>query len=249
MQSTLSYPSVKSSAYWPWIMLFSRIVLFFTLQALFALGYLLAGSSAAWEASAAWWPLTATLANVVCIVILVRLYRKDGQSYWSLFHFNRGTILKDTLLTLGLMLIGIPLAMFPNILLGQWLFGSSEAVLPLLFRPLALWVSVPALILFPLTIGLAELPTYFAYAGPRLETRLGAGLAVTLSALMLAAQHITLPLVFDSRFMAWRLLMFIPFAFFVGILLHWRPRLLPYFVIIHALLDLSAAWAVLAVSL
>ena len=39
----------QPSSRWPWIMLFSRISLFIGLQALFALGFLLAGSSAAWE--------------------------------------------------------------------------------------------------------------------------------------------------------------------------------------------------------
>jgi hypothetical protein len=35
-----------------WLMLFSRIVLFFAIQALFALGFYLSPSSAAWERGA-----------------------------------------------------------------------------------------------------------------------------------------------------------------------------------------------------
>jgi hypothetical protein len=33
--------------------------------------------------------------------------------------------------------------------------------------------------------------------------------------------------------------MFLPFAFFTGLVLKFRPALLPYFVIVHALLDVS----------
>jgi len=36
-------------------------------------------------------------------------------------------------------------------------------------------------------------------------------------------------------------LMYIPFAFAAGLILHWRPRLLPYLAIIHTLMDMSFA--------
>lgn len=57
-----------------------------------------------------------------------------------------------------------------------------------------------------------------------------------------------MPLLFDVRFIAWRWLMFLPFAFMVGILLHWRPRLLPYLVIVHILIDTATAAALLSVA-
>ncbi len=49
-----------------------------------------------------------------------------------------------------------------------------------------------------------------------------------------------LPLILDGRFMLWRLGMYLPFALFAGLILKLRPTLLPYFMIIHALADLSA---------
>lgn len=47
---------------------------------------------------------------------------------------------------------------------------------------------------------------------------------------------------------AWRGLMFIPFAFGTGILLYWRPRLLPYVAFIHFLMDLSFGAMLLSVA-
>ena len=47
------------------------------------------------------------------------------------------------------------------------------------------------------------------------------------------------PFYFNSGFMLWRLGMFVPFAFFTGLVLKFRPALLPYFVIVHALLDVT----------
>jgi len=91
-----------------------------------------------------------------------------------------------------------------------------------------------------LTIAFAELPTYFGYALPRLTAQLNNGwLAWLLASLGLAVQHCFLPLLFDGRFILWRLGMYLPFALFAGLLLKLRPGLLPYLVIIHGLIDIS----------
>jgi hypothetical protein len=112
-----------------------------------------------------------------------------------------------------------------------------------MFQPLPAWALAVG-ILFPLTIALAELPTYFGYSMPRLAAQLKSGwLAWLLASFFLAAQHMFLPFVPDGRFIVWRLGMFLPFALFTGLVLKFRPTLLPYFVILHALMDLST-WAV-----
>jgi hypothetical protein len=66
-------------------------------------------------------------------------------------------------------------------------------------------------------------------------------LAVSLASLMLAFQHIAIPFLFNSRYIVWRGLMFIPFAFLAGIVMRWRPRMLPYLAIIHVLMDMFFA--------
>ncbi len=42
-----------------------------------------------------------------------------------------------------------------------------------------------------------------------------------------------------KRDLLWRLGMYLPFALFIGLALKLRPSLLPYFAIIHALMDIS----------
>jgi membrane protease YdiL (CAAX protease family) len=103
--------------------------------------------------------------------------------------------------------------------------------------------------LFPITQGLSELSLYFGYVMPRLESGgLNKILALSLPALMLGLQHIAVPFLFDIRFILWRALMYIPFAFFSGIVLHWRPRLLPYMAIVHVLMNMSFATMFLSVA-
>jgi hypothetical protein len=225
---------------WPWVLLPARLVLFASWQGLFALAYLAAGSADAWEASAAWWPFTVTLTNLVCAALLIRRYREEGGRFWSLFHPDRDHLKRDLLFLLGSFVVVGPVAFLPNVLIGTALFGEMQTALDLLIRPLPLWAAIAGGLLFGITQGLVELPTYFAYIMPRLEARTGRRwLGVGLPILFLAAQHIAVPLVFDFRFIAWRFLMFLPLSLVLGLILHWRPRLLPYLAVVHALMDLS----------
>lgn len=66
--------------------------------------------------------------------------------------------------------------------------------------------------------------------------------AVLLPVFFLAAQHATLPLIFDWRFIVWRVGMFLPFALLLGIALHRRPSLLPWLMAGHFFIDLSSAY-------
>ena len=111
-----------------------------------------------------------------------------------------------------------------------------------MFRPLPEWAIVTTAVVFPVSIALSELPNYYGYVMPRLKVLTGAGWKiVVLVGVAHAVQHVTLPLLFDARFMLWRFGMFLPFTVFVACLVNCRPSLLPYLMSIHALLDASLA--------
>jgi len=239
----------QSSSRWSWVMLFFRIGLFVGIQALFALGFFLAGSATAWESSAAWWPFVVIIANLACVFLLVRLFKREDKRFWEIFRIQKKHVKSDLLSILGIVIVMGPIAYIPNIGLGNLLFGDPQESLDLLVRPLPFWAAIVGMILFPLTQGMAEIPTYFSYVMPRFEGHgIPRWLAVSLPALLLGFQHCAIPLLFDIRFFTWRLLMFIPFAFLIGIVMRWRPRLLPYLAIIHVLIDLAFAVMLLNVA-
>jgi len=243
-EKNLAVPSNR----FPWIMLFGRMGLFLGIQAVFALVFYLAGVQDAWDKSAAWWPMVVTLANLICVAGMIRFFRAEGNSYWGLFRIQRESIKSDLLALVASFVVIGPAGYFPNVILAGWLFGNSQTVMDLFMRPLPFWAVYAALVLFPVTQGMAELPTYFGYVMPRLQSQgLPRWLAVGLPALMLGLQHLAVPLVLDIRFIAWRGLMFIPFALVTGIILNWRPRLMPYMAFIHILMDLSLAMMLLSV--
>jgi membrane protease YdiL (CAAX protease family) len=238
-----SIASAPARSPWPWLVLPSRLVLFAATQAVFALVFALAGSAAAWDRSVAWWMYSAVVANVVCFVALVALFRRDGGSYGDLWKFDRITWWKDLLLSIAGLAVAGPIAILPMQWLGAAFLGSYDAAIATLFQPLPVWALWLAL-LFPLTMPFGELAIYFGYAMPRLERRIGSGwLAWLLASLALSLQHAALPLVVDGPFIAWRALMYLPFALYIGLVVKWRPRLLPFLMIGHGLIDVST-WMV-----
>lgn len=228
-----------------WLLLPARTIFFLIGQAIIALILLLISGKSDWRASAGWWPMAVALADIFCLYLLIRWYRKEGKNFFSEFRVVRASFWKDLGIVLLTMIIGGPLSVLPNILLSTWLFGNPEATLDFFVGSLPLWAVIISGILFPLGQALTEIPMYMRYIAPRLEAKtsnnpgLKPWLAVGLASLFLSLQHITAPLVFDYRFILWRALMYLPFAIYVGILIRWRPRLLPFICAIHWLMNLS----------
>ena len=217
-------------------LLASRLFLFLLFQCITAL------VMSSWMRSEGYWLLAATLTNLVSIALLFYLFRSEGWSYLSLFRFDRLTYRKDVRVFIMLALLTGPVAFVPNFLLSKWLWADPAIPYEMMFRPMESWLAIIMLVVFPVTITLAELATYFGYIMPRLMGGLRSKwLGVALPVLFLSLQHITLPFIPDLKFILYRGLVFLPFAALIGIALYKRPTLFPYFAILHGVMDLGTA--------
>jgi hypothetical protein len=222
-----------------WLMLISRCVLFLFFQAVIALVLLLLGHANAWDESAGWWLYTVIPTNLVCVYLLVILFKAEGKRYLDLLRFTRATVGRDLLWLLGSSVIGVPAMALPLTNLAVLIFGNAMEPVNMMFKPLPVWALALGL-LFPLTIAFAELPTYYGYVMPRLALQVkNTWVALLIAAFFLALQHSFMPFIPDGRFFLWRFGMFLPFALFAGLVLKLRPGLMPYMVILHGLLDVA----------
>src|SRR5215207_7624634 len=90
---------------------------------------------------------------------------------------------------------------------------------------------------FPFIWGLTEQMTYNGYLVPRFQVLCrSTSLAIAIVAFVWSLQHAFMPLTFDARFMAFRLLSPVPQSVFVTFLYLRLRRLIP-FAIAHALMD------------
>ncbi|MEV5070677.1 hypothetical protein MRBLMI12_002290 [Microbacterium sp. LMI12-1-1.1] len=226
-----------------------RLVLFAVFQAIVAVVLFAGGVPEPWSASAAWWPLTATATSVVTFVFLRWRARVEGFSLTAFYRPVRPGVARDVLLALAVAFVGGGIAVGASILLAPIFFTEPTTANALLIQPLPTWAAVLAVALFPVSVALTELPLYFGYVQRRLGARTGsAAAAVLIPAVFLSLQHATLPLIFDLSFIGWRASMFLGFALVLAWSLWKRPRLMPYLIVVHFLLDLQAAISILQIS-
>jgi Type II CAAX prenyl endopeptidase Rce1-like len=106
-----------------------------------------------------------------------------------------------------------------------------------LFGHLPLPAALYGVLMWPFIWGLTEQMTYNGYLAPRLQVLCGStSLAIVFVAFAWSLQHVFMPLTFDAKFMAFRLLSSVPNTVFQT-LLYLRFRRLAPLAIGHALMD------------
>jgi hypothetical protein len=218
-------------------MLGSRLVLFLLFQAIIAL------FASSWQISEKYWLLSATLTNIVSIILLFWLFRMEGKKYLDLFKFSRSDFKKDIIIFLGITVLTIPVVFAPGYFLSILLWDDADVPTKMMFGTIEKGLIYFLLIAFPLTIVFAELATYFGYIMPKLKKQLRfKWLAVLLPVLFLSIQHCTLPFIPDFSFIIYRALVFLPFAALIGISIYIRPSLFIYFAVLHGIMDLGTVF-------
>lgn len=225
------------------ILLFSRLLLFLLFQVL------ISSFVKSWDASVKYWILSATLTNIVIIIFLIILFRRENSSLFSLFHFRKETVKGDVLWLLVLLLVSVPVAIIPSLALSNLLWGNTEYYHQVLFQPLSRQLVYFLLFAYPVTTALAEIPLYFGYVMPRLKKYINSRwLIIGLPVLAFSLQHSTLPLVPESKFIFFRGTMYLLFALLYGITLYKRPSLIPWLAILQLLIYILPVSMLLSMS-
>jgi membrane protease YdiL (CAAX protease family) len=219
----------------PALMLFARAACAVGAQALVAAVFALQGSPTPWHDAEPWLPVYGTLIDAGCLALLWRLTRREGIRVLDLVGFERTRLVRDVLLGLALIAPSLVFILGGNYAAGWPLYGTLTPAY--LFGPLPLPAALYGVLVFPFIWGLAEQMTYNGYLVPRLQVLCRSTvLAVAIVAFVWSLQHAFMPLTFDAKFMAYRLLSPLPFSVFVT-LLYLRMRRLVPFAIAHALMD------------
>lgn len=230
-----------------WFVLIMRTVFFLVFGLVFIAIFNGLGSVDAMKEAEKWWPFQAIFANIASFLVLKTLLKKEGKSYNSIMQFKKGKTGKDFGKGLLYLLISFPFA-------ALGLYGGSYLLLGDIQPPTNMMQAIPAgaaiiaVIVFPLSNALVELPTYFGYAFPRIEKKWGLALAMVLPALFLSIQHGPLPIVLGGPYIAWRLLAFIPLAFVVAFIFRKTRNITPL-IFAHFIMDFQMVMYVLLASL
>jgi hypothetical protein len=219
----------------PALMLFARSACAVGAQAVVAAVFALRASPSPWHDAEPWLPVYGTLIDAGCLALLWRLTRREGIRLFDLVSFQRTRLVNDTLL--GLALIPVSLAfILGGIYAAGWIvYGPLTP--PYLFGALPLPAALYGVLVWPFIWGMTEQMTYNGYLVPRLQVLCrSTSVAVAGVAFAWSAQHVVMPLTFDAKFMAFRLLSSVPNTVFQT-LLYLRLRRLVPLALGHALMD------------
>ena len=216
-------------------MLFARAAFAVGAQAVFAAIFVLRGSSTPWHDAEPWLPVYATLIDAGCLALLWRLTRREGIGLFDLVGFERSRFVRDVLLGLAIIPVSLVFIFAGTYAAGWIVYGTVKQ--PYFLGGLPLWAALYGVLVFPFLWGLTEEMTYNGYLLPRFQVlSRRTSVAVAVVAFVWAAQHAFMPLTFDARFMAYRLLASVPNSVFET-LLYLRLRRVVPFAVAHALMD------------
>jgi uncharacterized protein len=115
------------------------------------------------------------------------------------------------------------------------LYGTLSP--PYLSGPLPLPAALYGVLVWPFLWGMTEQMTYNAYLLPRFQVLCrSTSLAIAIVAFVWSLQHAFMPLTFDARFMAFRMLSPLPHSIFAT-LVYLRLRRVVPLAVAHALMD------------
>lgn len=219
----------------PALMLFARAACAVGAQALVAAVFVLRSSPTPWHDAEPWLPVYGTLIDAGCLALLWRLARREGIGLFDLVGFERTRLVRDVLLGLALIPVSLVFILGGTYAAGWLLYGSPSQ--PYFFGHLPLPAAVYGVLVWPFIWGLTEQMTYNGYLLPRFQV-LGrsTSLAIAVVAFVWSLQHAFMPLAFDPRFMAFRLLSSVPYSVFLTVVYLRLRRLVPL-ATAHALMD------------
>lgn len=231
-------------AWWP-VLLFlpARLVFSFLVQALATGGVALRGSSDPWAEAAAWWPVYSTITDILCLLALVWLTRREGLSLIDLLGVRGKAILRQLAWTPVYLLAIAPIGALAS-LITQSVYGAG---LPpyITIVDLPGWAGLYSFLIWPIIWVVAEELGYLGYLQPRLEAMTGrAWLSGLLVTLFWGLQHLANPFIPDATHLisrvlaAWVAVGGVTLVYLLG-----RRRLVPI-IGAHYLIDLFTGFLV-----
>ena len=219
----------------PALMLLARAVFAVGAQAVVAAIFALRASLTPWHDAEPWLPVYGTLIDAGCLALLWRLTRREGIGLFDLVGFERTRLVRDVLLGFALIPVSLVFILGGTYAAGWLLYGTPSQ--PYFFGSLPLPAAVYGVLVWPFIWGLTEQMTYNGYLLPRFQVLCrSTSVAIAVVAFAWSLQHVFMPLTFDAKFMAFRLLSSVPLSVFLT-LLYLRLRRLVPLAIAHALMD------------
>lgn len=190
-----------------------------------------------------WWTIVATVVNILTILLLVVIAKKNKMTYWDLINYKKGTTKVKQIVIISIIVLAVGTG--GMYLAGFLCYGVIPYAAPMMIAPIAKILAIINFFLLPVTTAFAEDGLYLG-CGVNVIGNKWAGILIP--AFFYALQHCFIPTLLDGRYILYRFLSFLPLT----IILCWyyREKRNPVPIMVgHALIDMMTVSWVLATSL
>lgn len=189
-----------------------------------------------------WWSVVASVVNVVTILILLVIVRKQKSNYWELISYPKGKTTGKQIAVIAVVVVFVGMA--GMYLAGFICYGVIPYAAPMMIAPIPLWLAVTNIFILPISTAFAEEGLYLGCGVNQIKNPY---VAVIVPALFFALQHSFIPTLFDVKYMIYRLLSFLPLTIILCWYYYKERNPLPIMVG-HAVIDMATAMQIMATS-
>lgn len=189
-----------------------------------------------------WWSVIASAVNILTILLLFLVARKQGGSYWKLINYEKGKTTPKQIIAMIAMIVLV--GMGGMYLAGFVCYGVIPYAAPMLIAPIPLWLAILNIPLLPITTAFAEDGLYLGCGVNQIKNKYA---AILVPAFFFALQHSFIPTLLDGKYILYRFLSFLPLT--IILCWHYRRNRNPLPIMIgHAVIDLATVMQILATS-
>lgn len=190
-----------------------------------------------------WWSVAASAVNMVTIAMLLIIAKKQNSSYRELINYQKGkTKVKEVIVTTAVILL---VGMGGMYLAGFICYGVIPYAAPMMIAPIPLWLAVVNIFVLPISTAFAEDGLYLGCGVNQIKNKYA---AIILPAFFFALQHSFIPTLFDTKYIIYRFLSFLPLTLILCRNYYKKRNPLPI-MIGHAVIDAATVMQIFATSL
>lgn len=94
-----------------------------------------------------WWSIVASLVNIITILILLFITKKQEINYWELINYQKGKTTAKQIISIAMLILLI--GMIGMYLAGYICYGVIPYAAPMMIAPIPLWLVIINIIVLP----------------------------------------------------------------------------------------------------
>ncbi len=190
-----------------------------------------------------WWSIVASLVNIITILILLFITKKQEINYWELINYQKGKTTAKQIISIAMLILLI--GMIGMYLAGYICYGVIPYAAPMMIAPIPVWLAIINIIVLPISTAFAEDGLYLGCGVNQIKNKY---MSIIIPALFFALQHSFIPTLFDVKYIIYRFLSFLLLTIILCWYYHKKRNPLPIMVG-HTIIDLLTVIQIFVTSL